>query len=126
MHWGAEQRCRFIQDRATVVGWDGSVVPCYALCHNYSYYAVDGKQKQVSRYTLGNINQRSLTEIWMSEEYCRFRNEVRNFNFPSCPDCDLRETCDLRERNEGCWGWNPSCADCLYAQDIVRCPGSGR
>ena len=126
MHWGAEQRCRFIQDKATVVGWDGSVVPCYALCHNYSYYAVDGKQKQVSRYTLGNINQRSLTEIWTSEEYCRFRNEVRNFNFPSCPDCDLRETCDLRERNEGCWGWNPSCADCLYAQDIVRCPGSGR
>ncbi len=126
MHWGAEQRCRFIQDKATVIGWDGSVVPCYALCHNYSYYAVDGKQKQVSRYPLGNINQRSLTEIWTSEDYCRFRNEVRNFNFPSCPDCDLRETCDLRERNEGCWGWNPSCADCLYAQDIVRCPGSGR
>ncbi|MDP3185276.1 MAG: radical SAM protein, partial [Anaerolineales bacterium] len=20
------------------------------------------------------------------------------------------------------WGWNPSCADCLWAQDIVRCP----
>ena len=33
--------------------------------------------------------------------------------FPSCPDCDLRDTCDLRKLNEGCWGWNPSCADCL-------------
>lgn len=122
MHWGAERRCRFVQDRAVVVGWDGGVSPCYALSHNYTYLAIDGRLKQVTRYILGNVNQQPLSEIWMSEEYVRFRSEVRGFHFPSCPDCDLRETCDLRERNEGCWGWNPSCADCLWAQDIVRCP----
>jgi tungsten cofactor oxidoreducase radical SAM maturase len=109
MHWGAEQRCQFIQDKALVIGWDGSVVPCYALSHNYSYYTVDGRLKHVSRYTKGHILQKSLLEIWTGEEYVRFRNEVQNFNFPSCPDCDLRETCDLspvaddkyRERDEG-------------------------
>lgn len=122
MHWGAERRCRFIHDRAMVVGWDGGVAPCYALSHNYNYFAIDGRKKQVSRYTLGNVNDQSLAEIWVSEDYTRFRSEVRGFHFPSCPDCDLRESCDLRERNEGCWGWNPSCADCLWAQDIVRCP----
>ncbi|MBI1881408.1 MAG: tungsten cofactor oxidoreductase radical SAM maturase [Chloroflexi bacterium] len=122
MHWGAERRCRFVQDRAIVVGWDGGVSPCYALSHNYGYFTIDGKKKQVSRYVLGNVNEQSLAEIWMSEEYVRFRSEVRSFHFPSCPNCDLRETCDLRQRNEGCWGWNPSCADCLWAQDIVRCP----
>jgi Fe-coproporphyrin III synthase len=122
MHWGAERRCRFVQDRAIVVGWDGGVSPCYGLSHNYSYFTMDGRKKQVSRYVLGNVNEQPLAEIWMSEEYVRFRSEVRGFHFPSCPDCDLREGCDLRERNEGCWGWNPSCADCLWAQDIVRCP----
>ncbi|MBI5966436.1 MAG: tungsten cofactor oxidoreductase radical SAM maturase [Deltaproteobacteria bacterium] len=122
MYWGAERRCRFVQDRAIVVGWDGGISPCYALAHNYSYFAVDGRKKQVSRYVLWNVNEMSLAEIWMSEEYVRFRSEVRAFHFPSCPNCDLRESCDLRERNEGCWGWNPSCADCLWAQDIVRCP----
>jgi tungsten cofactor oxidoreducase radical SAM maturase len=122
MHWGAEQRCRFIQDRAAVVGWDGAVVPCYALSHNYSYRAVDGLRKEMTRYSLGTITTEPLLDIWTSETYCRFRNEVRDFHFPSCPDCDLRESCDLRARNEGCWGWNPSCADCLWAQDIVRCP----
>lgn len=122
MHWGAERRCRFVQDRAIVVGWDGGVSPCYALSHNYTYFAIDGRQKQVTRYILGNVNEQPLADIWTSEEYVRFRSEVRGFHFPSCPDCDLRETCDLRERNEGCWGWNPSCADCLWAQDIVRCP----
>ncbi len=122
MHWGAERRCRFIQDRAMVVGWNGGLSPCYALSQNYSYFAVDGRKKQVSRYILGDVKETSLAHIWMSEEYVRFRSEVRGFHFPSCPDCDLRGSCDLRERNEGCWGWNPSCADCLWAQDIVRCP----
>lgn len=122
MHWGAERRCRFVQDRAVVVGWDGGLAPCYALCHNYSYFAIDGQKKQVSRYVLGNVNEQSLAEIWMSEAYTRFRSEVRGFHFPSCPNCDLRATCDLRDNNNGCWGWNPSCADCLWAQDIVRCP----
>ncbi len=37
MHWGAEQRCRFVHDRSAVVGQDGGVSPCYALAHTYSY-----------------------------------------------------------------------------------------
>ncbi len=122
MHWAAYRRCRFVADHAAVVGWDGGVAPCYALSHSYSYFAVDGRQKRVSRYILGNVRECSLPEIWTSEDYVRFRAEVRDFRFPSCPDCDLRESCDLRDKNEGCWGWNPSCADCLWAQDIVRCP----
>jgi Fe-coproporphyrin III synthase len=122
MHWGAERKCKFIGDDAVVVGWDGKVTPCYALSHNYSYFAIDGVQKQVSRYILGDINEQSLAEIWMAEEYTRFRSDVRCYYFPSCPDCDLRDTCDLRKINEGCWGWNPSCADCLWSQDIVKCP----
>jgi len=122
MHWGAERRCRFVQDRAVVIGCDGGVSPCYALSYNYSYFTVDGRKKRVSRYVLANVNEQPLSEVWMSEEYVRFRSEVRGFHFPSCPDCDLRESCDIRESNEGCWGWNPSCADCLWAQDIVRCP----
>ncbi|PWH20631.1 MAG: tungsten cofactor oxidoreductase radical SAM maturase [Ardenticatenia bacterium] len=122
MHWGAEQRCRFVHDRATVVGWDGSVSPCYAFSHNYSYLTIDGRRKRVTRYSMGNITQQPLVEIWTSATYCRFRDEVRDFRFPSCPDCDLRDSCSLREQNQACWGWDPSCADCLWAQDIIRCP----
>ena len=122
MHWGADRRCRFVQDHAMVIGWDGGISPCYALSHNYRYFAIDGREKLVSRYGFGNVNENSLAEIWMSEDYVRFRNEVKGYHFPSCPNCDLRETCDLRRQNKGCWGWNPSCADCLLAQDIVRCP----
>ena len=122
MHWGAERRCRFVQDKSIVVGWDGKVSPCYALSHNYSYYAIDGVNKQVCRLSFGDVHEQGLAEIWMSEEYSHFRSEVGVYHFPSCPDCDLRDTCDLRLENEGCWGHNPSCADCLWSQDIIRCP----
>ncbi|MHB1006472.1 MAG: tungsten cofactor oxidoreductase radical SAM maturase [Chloroflexota bacterium] len=122
MRWGAERRCRFVGDRALVLGWDGAVSPCYALSHTYTYFAVDGVRKRVERYVLGNVNETSLADIWTSEEYVRYRASVRGFRFPSCPDCEVREGCDLRQRNLGCWGWSPSCADCLWAQDIVRCP----
>ena len=121
MNWGAERRCRFIGSNALVVGWDGGVSPCYALSHSYPYYMF-GRRKEVSRYTFGNVNEQDLAAIWMSEDYVRFRAEVRRFNFPSCVDCELRDTCDITESNDGCWGWCPSCADCLWAQDIVRCP----
>jgi Fe-coproporphyrin III synthase len=121
MHWGAVRRCRFVQDHAMVIGWDGAISPCYALSHNYQYFAIDGIKKKVNRYSFGNVNEHTLTDIWMSEDYARFRSEVKNYDFPSCPNCDLRENCDLRKQNNACWGWNPSCADCLWAQDIVRC-----
>jgi len=121
MNWGAERRCRFVADKALVVGWDGGVSPCYALLHSYPYY-IFGRRKQVTRYTLGNVNQNTLAEIWNSEDYVHFRAQVSHFDFPSCVDCDLRDTCDIAESNDGCWGWCPSCADCLWAQNIVRCP----
>jgi len=120
MKWGAQRRCRFIEDHSLVIGWDGSVVPCYALMHSYPYF-IYGEPKEVSRYVLGNAMERPLVEIWTSEEYVRFRAKVREFRFPSCVDCGLTG-CDYRAANEDCWGDVPSCADCLWAQDIVRCP----
>jgi len=119
MKWGAWRRCRFVEDRALVVGWDGGVSPCYPLMHSYPYY-IYGRRKEVSRYVLGRVPERPLAEIWTSDEYVLFRAKVREMRFPSCVDCGL--ACTYAEDNEDCWGNVPSCADCLWAQDIVRCP----
>jgi hypothetical protein len=32
---------------------------------------------------------------------------MRRFDFPSCVDCDLRDTCGIAAANDGCWGWCP-------------------
>ena len=119
MRWGASRRCRFVEDKALVIGWDGKVSPYYALMHSYPYY-IFNRTKEVTRYVLGDIHQKNLMSIWMSEEYVRFRAKVRTFDFPSCVDCGL--ACDIAENNEDCYTNAPSCADCLWAQDIIRCP----
>ncbi len=120
MKWGALRRCRFIEGHSFAIGWDGSVSPCYALMHSYTCY-IYGEPKEMSRYILGNVVKMPLVEIWTSEEYVRFRAKVREFRFPSCVDCGLIG-CSYRQANNDCWGNVPSCADCLWAQDIVRCP----
>lgn len=117
--WGAYKRCHFVNDKGVVIGWDGGVSPCYALMHSYPCY-IFGDKKQISRYVIGNLNDRSLTDIWTSREYTLFRSTVGDFKLPSCVDCGLN--CDLRQQNADCWANEPSCADCLWVQDIIRCP----
>lgn len=53
-------------------------------------------------------------------EYVAFRANVRDFRFPSCVDCGM--DCTYAQENSDCWGNNPSCADCLWAQGILHCP----
>lgn len=119
MKWGGWQRCRFVKDPSVVIGWDGGVSPCYALMHSYTYY-IYGRRKEVTRYVLGSVRERSLADIWTSEEYVLFRAKVRDFRFPSCVDCGM--DCSFAQENTDCYGNDPSCADCLWAQDIIQCP----
>lgn len=119
MKWSAARQCSFIKDPSLVIGWDGAVSPCYALMHSYTYY-IYGRRKEVRRYELGNANQQPLLDIWNSEEYVTFRAKVQDFRFPSCVDCGM--DCTFAQENTDCWGNEPSCADCLWAHDIIRCP----
>lgn len=121
MVWGAARHCRFVNSYAAVVTWDGEVTPCYPLSHSYSCF-VFGRRKEVKRYSFGNLKDSSLYALWTSEEYVKFRGKVRLFRFPSCVDCQLAYTCDYPAENCDCWGNDPSCADCLWAQDIIQCP----
>jgi len=72
------------------------------------------------RYTLGNIRETSITEIWNGQEYRNFRKRVLAFDFPPCSHCD----CDMAEANEeDCFGSAfPTCGDCLWARGVIRCP----
>jgi len=119
--WGAARRCRFIEDKSATISWTGEVSPCLPLSHTYDVYGF-GRAKRIHRLSFGSLARRSLAAIWCSPRYVRFRSRVRLFRFPSCVDCLLGDTCDYRAQNADCWGAECSCADCLWAQDMVRCP----
>ncbi len=121
MQLGALRCCRFVERQSLALAWDGSVSPCLPLMHSYTYYML-GREKRVTAYKLGNISRESLHDIWLKAEFVKFRHRVRLFQFPSCVDCELKDDCEYPAQNQDCWGANPSCADCLWAQDIIRCP----
>lgn len=121
MYWGSGRKCNFVEGKSAVIGCDGEVSPCYALMYSYPYY-LDNRRKEVQAYHLGNLHESSLFEIWNSPEYLRFRHQVRNYQFPSCMNCQVNKECEYAANNEDCWGSTPSCADCLWSQGIIRCP----
>jgi tungsten cofactor oxidoreducase radical SAM maturase len=117
-----ERNCKFVKDKALCVNHQGNVSPCYALMHTYHCY-VYGRKKQMFPYYLGNVNEKSLRDIWLDCGYVNFRRTVDDSQFPSCTDCKLLEGCNYTDSNEmDCWANSPSCSDCLWSRQIIACP----
>ena len=116
-----ERRCAFAEDEAAYVNAEGEVVPCYRFSHD-GHEFVFGRGKKVLRHPFGNLRDGSLESIWDSPAYARFRKTLVEGRYPSCPDCDLLEGCDMiRDTAADCWANQPSCADCLWARGFMRC-----
>lgn len=115
-------RCRFIKDRASVIRWNGDITPCMGLIHQYKQYmSTANLERNVEPYILGNVGQKTLKEVWDSEEYKAFRERVDQFDFSPCHSCG---GCNLSETNqEDCFGNEfPTCGGCLWAQGVIQCP----
>jgi MoaA/NifB/PqqE/SkfB family radical SAM enzyme len=113
-------RCPFIQKGTTVIGWDGGLSPCLPLLHHQASYLYR-RERFARRYSIGNVLEHGLDELWNASEYVDFRRRVQNFDFSPCTLCG---GCDLSETNdEDCFGNTfPTCGGCLWAQGVIRCP----
>ena len=112
--------CRFIKDRCTFIRWDGMVSPCMGLIHSCKTH-MNNYQRSVEAYTLGDVSEKSISEIWNSKEYYEFREKVNEFDFSPCNICG---GCNNMESNkEDCFGNKyPTCGACLWACGIIQCP----
>lgn len=68
------------------IKWDGELVMC---CWDY-----DNKVK------IGNINQKSLVELWEDTHYTKLRNDIRNgiFELDMCKQCGIMQSLKWRFR----------------------------
>ena len=112
--------CPFIQEGSASVNWAGDVSPCIALMHSYKCYVL-GREKFIKRYSIGNVAQEKMNDIWDKKEYREFRDRVIKFEFSPCIQCTA---CDYTETNEeDCFGNpHPVCGDCLWAKRVLLCP----
>ena len=99
--------------------------PVFALAaqpHNIDYLGfLNIDEHHVTRWAIGNIQEKSLISMWNNPEHLAFRQRVQDFSFTPCVTCG---GCDLSETNEeDCYGNEfPTCGGCLWAQGVIRCP----
>lgn len=113
-------RCPFIESGAMAISWDGNISPCLPLLHSHTHFL--DERKRFSRcYTVGNVLQHDLTNLWNAPEHLAFRRRVQAFSFSHCIFCS---GCELSLANEEDCRGNafPTCGGCLWAQGIIQCP----
>ncbi len=121
-NWGgANDVCNFVENGTMSIAWTGDVSPCWPLMHTHQSY-LHGKPRLSKKHVIGNVNQKSLQELWLDPEYLAYRERLHNFAFAPCTFCG---GCDLSEANESdCLGNEipPVCGGCLWAQGVIQCP----
>ncbi len=118
MNW--DPICPYVIKEATAVRWVGEISPCLPLLCDHRTFAGNWKH-QVFRHSLGNIESRSIREIWLDSDYKNFRARIlkRSYSpYLNCRDCWLSEDNFL-----DCMGYgHPTCGGCLWAQGVIGFP----
>ncbi len=113
-------RCPFIESGATAISWEGNISPCLPLLHTHVTYLFD-TERSLKRHIVGNVNERSVSDLWHSPDYVAFRERVQEFDFSPCTSCGGCELFDSNE--EDCFGNTfPTCGACLWGQGVIQCP----
>jgi MoaA/NifB/PqqE/SkfB family radical SAM enzyme len=116
-------QCPFIASGAGAVSWDGNLSPCLPLLHSHTSFLgyLQNEKRFSRRWSIGNIKERSLVDLWNTPEHIAFRERVQAFDFSPCTTCG---SCDLIENNEeDCYGNSfPTCGGCLWSQGVIQCP----
>jgi MoaA/NifB/PqqE/SkfB family radical SAM enzyme len=112
--------CTFAQQGYAALRWDGEVSPCLPLLHDHPMY-LRHRRRDITHYSLGNIGQKSLYDIWSSEAFSDFRARLRDFSFSPCTTCGgcERFSANYADCTEHLF---PTCGGCLWAQGFVQCP----
>jgi len=115
--------CPFINNGAGAIRWDGNLSPCLPLMHSHPSYLdyLPNVERFQRHWTIGNVTERSLPDLWNTPEHMSFRQRVQAFDFPPCTACGSGEF--FADNEHDCYGNTfPTCGGCLWAQGVIRCP----
>lgn len=113
-------RCRFIQDGAMTISWDGNLSPCLPRIYTHTSYQ-NAHVRLSNKYVVGNLVPQDLLTLWNSPEYVSFRQRVAEFDFSPCTHYGV---CKMAEANEEDFFGNtfPTCGGCLWVRGVIQCP----
>ena len=86
---------------------------------------MDGDTKKIVPRTYGNVMDDSILTIWASQDYCAFRGEVLEYDYPYCSNCSVVPCSDVTGQGydfiQDCYGLNIPCGHCIWCMGGVRC-----
>lgn len=118
----SDRRCDFIDQGGAFVSWDGTIHPCYFLWHKFKCY-FSGRKKHVNPKEFGNLNERSMEDIWNGPAFRGFREEVMRHEYPFCSNCNLLpcEYLYTDEFEQDCYTNTVPCGDCFWCMGLFQC-----
>jgi MoaA/NifB/PqqE/SkfB family radical SAM enzyme len=115
-----QDRCPFAERGDLVLRWDGEISPCLPLLYTHTTHIESWEYKQFA-FSLGNILDHSIPEIWEDKEYSRLQERLLHNEFSPCLGC--RDCWFSQDNLQDCMGFDhPACGGCLWAAGLVSCP----
>ena len=75
-----------------VIRADGNLYPCSPYVSDYEFFYHGEKRRHLGPWSFGNIRDRSIHDIWNSDEYRAFRAALRGHRFHGeCRQCLISE-----------------------------------
>jgi len=118
----SDRKCDFVEKGGAFISWDGGVHNCYFLWHQFSCYSSKSKKFVVPK-VFGNLNQRSIKEIWNDPAFREYRLEVLRGEYPVCSNCNLVPCEYLYNESfeQDCYAGTVACGDCFWSMGLFRC-----
>ncbi|MCP4117203.1 MAG: radical SAM/SPASM family putative metalloenzyme maturase [Desulfobacteraceae bacterium] len=117
-----DRYCKFVEEGAMFITWDGHISPCYFLWHRFSCMR-KGHVKQVSPLYFGNIMEHGAEGIWQKDNYTSFRNKVRLYDYPDCSNCNFPPCSYILDApfEQDCHTIDVPCCDCHWNLGLLNC-----
>ncbi len=114
--------CRFIEGGGAFVSWNGNVHPCYFLWHQYGCH-IFGRKKFVNAKSFGTVREKGIIDIWNDPAFRNFREEVLQYEFPYCSNCNVVpcQYLTAEEFEQDCYGNTVPCGDCFWCMGMFNC-----
>ena len=116
-----DDTCPFVRKGSISIRWDGEASPCLPLMHTHTSY-IEEIIRTTHAWSVGNINDQTLTGLWNQAAYRDLRQRLTAFDFPPCTICTT--SCHMVKENlTDCWDSpRPTCGGCLWAKGLIQCP----
>ncbi|MBC8019139.1 MAG: radical SAM/SPASM family putative metalloenzyme maturase [Verrucomicrobia bacterium] len=114
--------CDFIEQGGAFISWDGSMHPCYQLWHKCHSFA-NGWLHPVQPRIFGNVVDQEVLDIWNSEGFRSYRENVLRHDYPSCAGCNCSPCDNVQQETfeQDCYVNTEPCGSCLWSSGVFRC-----